>query len=133
MALAFVLVRRKTFARDESGETIVRRGSRRARIFLVFATAWLLTAAAVTFGSRHQLAEALESRRYTEVVGTVTEFSAADPLRRRPESWRVGAHTYRLQDAQFGRGLHSTGLVREGMRVRIADVNGAIARLEVAR
>lgn len=133
VALALVAVRRKTFTRDAYGETIVQRGSRRARLFLAFATAWFLTASAMVLGFRHQLVKALESGGYTEVVGIVHEFSEADPLRRRPESWRVGEHSYQLQDAQFGRGMHSTGLVREGMHVRISDVDGAIARLEVER
>lgn len=80
---------------------------------------------------------ALERGDYTVVEGTVTEFARGDRGGHRDERFSVRSggriHTYRYRSSMGAPGFHqSHGPVRAGLRVRIADVDGAIARLEAA-
>lgn len=131
VGIALVGLRLTHFERDERGETRKVRGSPRARAFMWFSAAWAVLAAVVTIVPHIQLVRALRQHEYTEVSGAVEEFVPANILAKTPERWTVSGHRYELYDSRIRSGLSSPGYVRPGMEVRVADVRGAIARLEV--
>ena len=79
-----------------------------------------------------ELCSALESGRYEVVEGIVSDFTAKGPGSHPPESWSVGGHRYTFYSA-ITSGFDQSGQVHPGGRVRIADVRGRIARLEMTR
>lgn len=117
--------------RDEHGLTRRVRGSRAARRFLGFAVAWTVGSALVTIGPHVVLVRALRARRFEVVEGTVDEYVGADLLRKTPERWMVSGHRYEFHFGRAHPGFDEIGVIRPGMYVRIADVGGRIARLEV--
>jgi hypothetical protein len=133
VAIGVVMVRRKRFARDDQGETIQYRGSPKARTFLLIAVAWTLITGLLALRAQSRLEHALRSGQYHTIQSEVENFRAADLLRKRPETWTVAGRQYEFSYSALRSGLSTPGVVRPGMYVRIADVDGAIARLEVAR
>jgi hypothetical protein len=133
IGVAFVSTRTKTFSRDAVGETVIALGMRSSRRLLAFGILWTVITGALVFGSHSSLATALDAGAFTVVEGPVERVQEADLLRKRPEIWRVGGHTYQLHDARESEGFNSPGVVPGGSYVRIADVGGVIARLELAR
>jgi hypothetical protein len=88
------------------------------------------------WSGRERLRSALESGAYTVVEGEVTEFERGDRGRHRDERFSVVSggrrYTYAYRSSSYEPGFHeSHGPIREGMHLRIADVGGHIARLEV--
>ena len=79
-----------------------------------------------------ELAGALRSGHYQIVEGIVSEYTPRGPGQHPPESWSVAGHHYSLY-SQITSGFAEAGRVRAGQQVRIADVKGRIARLEIAR
>jgi hypothetical protein len=77
---------------------------------------------------------------FTTVQGVVVDFVPGDPDDHVRESWAVvddsGRHDYAYGPATIAPGFDRTqphgGPIRAGLRVRVADVDGHIARLEVA-
>jgi hypothetical protein len=78
--------------------------------------------------------DALHRGEYRVVEGVVTRFVPATEWGA-TESFVVGDHRYEYSDAVVVAGYHRTsasgGVIRNGLHVRIADVDGGIARLEV--
>jgi hypothetical protein len=75
---------------------------------------------------------------YVLVEGRVENFVRGDRGGHRDESWSVRSggrlHTYRYSWATMVPGFHgSAGPIREGLHVRLADVDGHIARLEIRK
>jgi hypothetical protein len=103
------------------------------------AAALVLVTGSQLYRAHSALRQALGTGRFTVVEGTVFDFVPGDAADRRAERWAVnsGGRTYRYEygvDLSPGyrlSGAHG-GLVRDGSRVRIADVDGRIARLELA-
>ena len=133
LAVAVAATRRKHFVRDSDGRTKVVRGSRNARRFLVLALAWLALTGTLTLFPLVSLRRALESGHYEVVEGSVDGYVPSNIFRNTPEVWSVDGRRYEFYDAKLHAGFHRLGLVRGGMYVRIADVDGTIARLEVSR
>jgi hypothetical protein len=84
----------------------------------------------------HDLRRAVEGGRYAVVEGPVEEFVPGRVGGHQNEQFRVGTHRFEYSP-YLGltgfRQLHAAGgPVREGLRVRIIDVNGTIARLDTA-
>lgn len=82
------------------------------------------------------LQNALANGRYDVVEGPVQNFVPGDRGGHRDESFSVTAggttYLYRYSSSMDEPGFHrSAGPMRAGMHVRIADVDGHIARLEV--
>ena len=104
-----------------------------ARLFTGFAMLWVTTTAVSTLTDYYSLRNALRDGNYVVVEGPVTDFTSAPKL----ESFHVGDHIYQYSDsnvtAAFNNMSSHGGPVRAGLRVRIADVQGDIARLEIAR
>jgi hypothetical protein len=87
---------------------------------------------------RARFADALERGEYTLVEGAVFGFERGDRGGHRDERFSVRSggrvYTYRYRHSRAGRGFHeSHGPIREGYRVRIAHIDGAIARLEIVQ
>lgn len=88
------------------------------------------------WSEHRRLGRALESGAYTVVEGPITGFVRGDSWARRPERFSIASngrrYTYEYSRSRSVPGFHeSQGPVREGMHLRIADVDGYIARLEV--
>lgn len=108
-------------------------------LYAGFAVVWTVVAASVVFRDSVGTARALWQGQFQRVEGTVTHFVPGEPGGHGDERWEVvsGGRVFRYDYAQYvmGPGYHRTapygGEVRDGLHVRVADVDGAIARLEV--
>jgi hypothetical protein len=92
----------------------------------------------VGYSERNWLRNRLRNGEYTQVEGHVQDFIPGDRQGHREESWSVRSkgetYTYRYRTPDQVPGFHqSAGPIREGQRVRIADVDGYIARLEIEK
>jgi hypothetical protein len=103
---------------------------------LVFGGVWCVAAFVWTHGNYLRLKNALISGRYELVEGRISEFVAGDQGDHRPETFKVGDRRFSYTPSALTPGYSTTrphgGVLRDGLRVRIAAVDGAIARLEVA-
>lgn len=107
---------------------------------VAFITVWILVSLAATYGTYASIRSALNSGRFVTVEGTVTNFVPSDSGDHREEQWDVdtdgAVHHYHYVPSRLTPGFRRTqghgGPIRAGLRVRIADVNGWIARLEIA-
>lgn len=105
-----------------------------------FISAFMLFCSIAALVSGHSqyraLRGALERGDYRIVEGVVDRFVPAAQWGSW-ESFVVGNHEYEYSDSWLVPGYHRTasngGLIRSGLRIRIADVDGQIARLEVQR
>lgn len=99
---------------------------------------FVLVCAIISLVSGHSdykaIRDALHRGEYRVVEGTVTRFVPATEWGAW-ESFVVGDHRYEYSDSWVVPGYHRTnasgGVIRNGLRVRIADVDGEIAKLEV--
>lgn len=86
-----------------------------------------------------RLRRALTQKHYTLVEGIVRNFTPGDPGAHTAERWDIesGGRTYHYEyhQSSYHPGFATTqpygGPIREGLHVRIADVDGVIARLEL--
>jgi len=109
-------------------------------LFAGFAMCWVMGTFWATYGGYRSMRNALRSGRFTVVEGRVRNFHPSDPGDHTDETWEVesGGRMYRYAYApsSLTPGFRKTsvhgGPVHEGLRVRVADVDGYIARLEVA-
>ena len=84
------------------------------------------------------LQDRLGSGDYVVVEGRVENFVPGDKGGHRDERWSVRSggrlYTYRYKWSTMVPGFHrSAGPIREGLHVRLADVDGYIARLEIRK
>jgi hypothetical protein len=104
--------------------------------YALAATAALVVPAAaflLTYRDYSQLRDALREGRYRVVEGPVTQLAPADRGDHFDEVIVVNSQRYAYSRSRLSAGFNRTRVLREGLRVRIADVNGSIARLEVLR
>jgi len=88
------------------------------------------------WSEQKRLGHALESGEYTVVEGPVTDFVRGDANAHRYEEFAIISngrrYTYRYSRSNRVPGFHqSQGPIRAGMHLRITDVRGYIALLEV--
>ncbi len=80
---------------------------------------------------------ALKAGRAVIVEGTVSDFAPQAPDGHGPESFVVSGHRYEYSSsvlsAAFNQISGQHGPIRNGLPVRIADVNGQIAKLEIQK
>lgn len=99
--------------------------------------AWAITWTTLVYrenvAANAEVRRALETGAYTTVEGQVTNYTREPRGGRRPERWTVAGHTYELSSFRLPRTPLRPGIVKEGMWVRIAEVNGQIARLEIRK
>ena len=79
----------------------------------------------------------LEKGDFTSVEGAVVDFVPQDSTGHPIERFRVGSHTYEVSHWILAPGYHTArwegGPITPGMYVRIAEIDGHIARAEVRR
>jgi hypothetical protein len=96
-----------------------------------------LVLAHVNATRRDEVLSALHGGRYEVIEGTVQGFHAGAASSHPPEEFDVSGHHFRYAPAEllytFNHVAGAGGPMREGLRVRIASVEGRIARLEIAR
>jgi hypothetical protein len=128
------------------GVALLRRPARSRRVELlglllaIFGGTWAVVTGVGLYAQHARLRAALRSGAYTPVEGVVYDGDEGATGRPAAGSWRVDdgrtAHWYRYSGSPFTAGYRrprAGGAVTGGARVRIADVGGRIARLEVAR
>ena len=106
-------------------------------IFTGFALLWVSVAFVVTFSDYWEVSQALRTGRFVIVEGTVTDFEPMPREGHAMESFVVTRHRYEYSDYVITAGFNNTqshgGPIQNGLRVRITDVRGKIARLEIAK
>jgi hypothetical protein len=104
--------------------------------YLAFAVSWVALALGLSYPRYRRVRAALDSGRFTLVEGVVTHFVPMPRQGHQMERFEVAGHSYAYSDFVVTPGFNNTqshgGPIREGLRVRIADVDGEIARLEIA-
>ena len=89
----------------------------------------------VSSTQRQHVVHALQEGRFEHVEGRVEHFRPGRADGHPSESFDVAGHHYHYSPSDWLYGFNHVsgagGPVREGLRVRIADVDGVIARLEI--
>jgi hypothetical protein len=103
----------------------------------VFSILWVLMTFFGTFFDYWTLRQALRSGDFETVEGKVANFVPMPREGHAMDRFTVNGHHYEYSDFVVTAGFNNTqfhgGPIREGSIVRIADVGGRIARLEIAR
>jgi len=113
---------------------LVRANATRRRLGLVLVlagVAWTSFAFLTSYHEYTSLRDALATGRFQIVEGPVQHVVPGDG--RTPESFDVRGHRYTYSWSVVSAGFNSPGIVQPGRTVRIADVGGQIARLEISR
>lgn len=132
----FWAVARKRWSKPGAGEHLPRVIDVIGVAGLVLIPAIGMIDAALAHHQNRMLTRALENGTYTLVEGAVQDFVPGDRGAHRDERWTVESggqvYTYAYRSSFIVPGFHrSAGPIRQGLRVRIADVRGYIARLEI--
>ena len=106
---------------------------------IIFGVSWSLLVGGGLYAQHGQLRSALAERSYMPVEGVVYDSPQGASKDVNGKSWVVEsgrtAHWYRYDSSPlsvgYRRSAPGTGGLRDGARVRIADVGGRIARLEI--
>jgi hypothetical protein len=105
-------------------------------LFTGFAVFWVSLTFVGTFSDYWKLRQALRSGQFEVVEGKVVDFVPMPASGHAMERFTVNGHRYEYSDYEVSAGFNNTqshgGPIHEGLIVRIADVHGKIARLEVA-
>ena len=90
---------------------------------------------AYTRRSYNALSDSLRDRTFRVVEGEVMDFVPQGPDGHPIEKFRIGNVWFSYSESDISSAFHQTaaqgGPIRSRLRVRIADVDGAIARLEI--
>ena len=104
--------------------------------FAGFALFWTATSSWSTFSDYYKLKNALLTGKYEVVEGVITDFVPMPWGGHAMEHFKVNGHYYEYSNFNVIAGFNKTqaygGPLRGGLNVRIADVDGQIARLEIA-
>ena len=108
---------------------------------IIFGVSWALLVGGGLYAQHSQLRSALEEGSVVHVEGIVYDSPPGAARDADGKSWVVEsgttAHWYRYDSSPlavgYRRAAPGTGGLRDGARVRIADVGGRIARVEVER
>lgn len=104
-------------------------------IWTGFSVFWVITAFVGTYYEYRSMINALDHGRYEVVEGIVERFVPMPKEGHVNERFVVGGRRYSYSDYEVTAGFNNTsshgGPIREGLRVRVVDVDGKIARLEI--
>lgn len=114
--------------------------TRRRRLFAwifgpvaaVWGLVWSAAAYRGTTAEYARIRDAMAAGRYTVIEGPVTDYVKERSSGTQPERWKVAGREYVISSLRLPRTPLHPGLVKEGTYVRIADVDGQIARFEIA-
>jgi hypothetical protein len=125
--VVLAIARRRMSARDR----------RAAPVFAIIVTVAGLASIISVYDSTHHeylvLMDGLRSNHFETVEGRVTDFVPRGDGGHPSEHWSVRGHRYVISPATVTSAFNTPGIVRSGDSVRIADIDGSIARLEVMR
>jgi hypothetical protein len=103
--------------------------------FAGFAILWTATSFWGTFSEYFKLKQAVLNGKYEVIEGTITDFVPMPSGGHAKEHFKVNGHYYEYSNFNVIAGFNKTqaygGPLRGGMPVRIAEVDGQIARLEI--
>jgi hypothetical protein len=99
----------------------------------IFGALWSSCVSVDLYREYSHVRDALRSGEFDVVEGEVTQFRPQGADGHPSESWTVAGHQYKIEPAVVTSGFRAPGVVRPGQRVRIVDVDGTIARLEIAQ
>ena len=98
---------------------------------------WTITSFASTHGEYARMRDALRAGNFVVVEGVVQNYKPASPEGHANEQFDVAGHQYSFSDYEVIAGYHKSrshgGVIHEGLQVRIAEIGGQIARLEIQR
>lgn len=98
---------------------------------------WTITSFGSTHGEYARMRDALRTGKFVVVEGVVRDYKPAPAEGHAYEEFDVAGHQYSFSDYVIIAGYHKSqshgGVIHEGLQVRIADVGGQIARLEIRR
>jgi hypothetical protein len=108
---------------------------------VIFGASWALLVGGGLYAQHGQLRRALQEGSFVRIEGQVYDRPPGAARDAEGASWVVEAgqiaHWYRYDRSPLSVGYRrpapGTGGIRDGSRVRIADIGGRIARLEVER
>ena len=130
----FVGVARIAFVVSAVGAGALRR---MGQVWALVAILFVIIAEYGAYRDYRGLKLAVEQQRFTSVEGTVVDFVPGGSDGHPPESFCVNGRCYSYSpamiSAEFNRVSGRGGPIRAGQTVRIADVGGRIARLEIER
>lgn len=92
---------------------------------------WTVAVFLMTFGDYDDLKRAISDGRGDVVEGVVTDFW--QNYSKGAEKFCVRNTCFQYSAAVVTAGFNTTGLIHDGLQVRVTHVGGAIARLEVGR
>jgi hypothetical protein len=106
---------------------------------IIFGVSWTLLVGGGLYAQHNQLRRELNEGSFVRVEGVVYDNPPGAIKHAQPGSWVVDAgtiaHWYRYESSPLSVGYRrkgpGTGGLRDGTKVRIADIGGRIARLEV--
>jgi hypothetical protein len=119
--------RRKLTVRDRRAAPVA------ALLLVVVGLTWIIDIYEGTHREYLQLVNGLRTSQFTTVEGRVTDFVPEGSDGHPSEHWSVRGHRYQISPATVTSAFNAPGIIRSGDSVRIAEVGGAIARLEVMR
>ena len=123
----FTIARRRLSARDRRAAPVA------AFVLSVVGLSWIISNVEGTRREYRKLVNGLRSQQFTTVEGRVTDFVPEGPDGHPSEHWSVRGHRYEVSPATVTSAFNTPGIVGPGDSVRIADIGGAIARVEVMR
>ncbi len=126
-AVTFVLARRWQSTRERRAAVVL------GAILCVVGLVWIDQTLAGTHGEYERLVAGLRRHTFRVVEGPVTGFAPRGVDGHPVEHWSVDGHYYEISPAEVTSAFNTPGIVHAGDRVRIADIDGAIARLEIMR
>jgi hypothetical protein len=106
---------------------------------IIFGVSWTLLVGGGLYAQHNQLRRELDEGSFVPVEGVVYDNPPGAMKDAQPNSWVVEAgkvaHWYRYDSSPLAVGYRRTGPgtggLRDGSKVRIADIGGRIARVEV--
>jgi hypothetical protein len=98
-------------------------------VAVTFGFFWTVTVFVWTYSDYRSLIDALHAKRFSVIEGSIQDFIPGDG--RTPESFWVDGRHYSYSWSVVEAGYNGGFPLHSGMSVRILDVDGHIARLEV--
>jgi hypothetical protein len=132
VALVLGFVARKTAGDSPNSRLLAY--NRVARLGAFFGVVGTLASLIYTLREFHRFSDALNSGNYRSITGTVTHLVPERSDGHPRESFQVDTVRFEYSSSDVTSAFHRTvgigGPLREGLSVRIADVDGRIVRLE---
>jgi hypothetical protein len=132
VALVLALITKKASSDQRNRRLLVY--NRALQVAMILGIIGTVGSLVYTWREFQQLSGALTSGQYRSMTGAVTDLVPERPDGHPRESFRVNSVGFEYSSSDVTSAFHRTvgsgGPLREGLRVRVADVDGKIVRLE---